>query len=235
MIEGNTSQEIFSGRYLPVRERNIIRVGLKEAASSSSDSVFTLNRGMMDQLSVGVTGTIYPLGKETPVATAVIRKTSHFSSVGVASVLLKKSETYELRLTEANYGNLSALLQFDKQDKLPSGTEKQVRKLLSPYAYISFSDQRADFQLRQSATATGRQVELTDRNNQLVWSAPLTPADTVAAADQLNLIRGIRNALQVKYLRTMPDGGELSQWVTAEILANNGGTALEFTKATSIH
>ncbi len=231
MIEGNTSQEIFSGRYLPVRERNIIRVGLKEAASNSSDSVFTLNRGMMDQLSVGVTGTIYPLGKETPVATAVIRKTSHFSSVGVASVLLKKSETYELRLTEANYGNLSALLQFDKQDKLPSGTEKQVRKLLSPYAYISFSDQRADFQLRQSATATGRQVELTDRNNQLVWSAPLTPADTVAAADQLILIRGIRNALQVKYLRTMPDGGELSQWVTAEILANNGGrTALEFTE-----
>jgi len=228
MIEGNTQQEIFSGRYLPVRERNIIRVGVKEATSSASDSVFTLNRGLMDQLALGVTGTIYPLGKETPVATAVIRKISHFNSVGVASVLLKKSETYELRLTEASYGNLSALLQFDKQDKLPAGTEKQVRKLLAPYTYISFSEQAADFQLRQSTTAAGRQVELMDRNNRLIWSAPLTTADTVVTADQPPLIRGIRNALQVKYLRTLADGGELAQWVKAEILAGDnksGGTS----------
>ena len=219
MIEGNTHQEIFSGRFLPVRERTIIRVGLKEAAATSSDSVFTLNRGLMDQLAVGVTGTIYPLGKETPVATAVIRKTSPFSSVGVASALLKKSETYELRLSEASYGNLSALLQFDRQDKLATVTEKQVRKILSPYTYISFSEQPADFQLRQATTAAGRQLELMDRNNQLVWSAPLTTSDTVATADQSQLIRSIRNALQVKYLRTMPDGGELAQWVSAEILA----------------
>jgi metacaspase-1 len=219
MIEGNTSQVIFSGRYLPVQDRMVIRVGTKEATSTVSDSIFTLNRGMMDQLAVGVTGTIYPLGKATPVGTAIIRKTSPFSSVGVASVLLKKAETYELRVAEANYGNLSALLQFDRQDKWPAGAEKQVRKLLSPYGYISFSEQPGDFQLRQSATTAGRQLDLMDRNNQLIWSAPLTTADTVASADQLQLIRGIRNALQVKYLRTMPDGGELAQWVSAEILA----------------
>lgn len=89
MIEGNTSQVIFSGRYLPVQDRMIIRVGTKETTATVSDSIFTLNRGMMDQLAVGVTGTIFPLGKTTPVGTAVIRKTSPFSSVGVASVLLK--------------------------------------------------------------------------------------------------------------------------------------------------
>lgn len=90
---------------------------------------------------------------------------------------------------------------------------------MSPYRYISFSEQPGDFQLRQSATTAGRQLELMDRNNQLIWSASLTTADTVAAADQPQLIRGIRNALQVKYLRTLPDGGELAQLVKAEILS----------------
>lgn len=218
MIEGNTSQEIFSGRYLPGRERNIIRVGLKETSPATSDTIFTLKQGIMDQLAVGVTGSVYLIGKETPVATAIIRKTSHFSSIGVASVPLKKSELYELKIAEANYGQLSALLQFDRNGKWPSGLEKQVRHLLSPYKYISFSEQQADFRFRHTESPTGHQVELMDRNNGIVWSAPLITTDTVSAAAQQQLIRGIRNALRVKYLRTMPDGGDLAQWVSAEIL-----------------
>jgi len=218
MIEGNTSQEIFSGRYRPVQDRMIIRVGLKETPSASSDSIFTLKRGLMDQLADGVTGTIYLLGTETAVATAVIRKVTHFNSIGVASVLLKRSSSYELRVNEANYGALSARLQFDKQSKLNAGVEKQIRQVLLPYSFISLSEQPGDFQFRPSATTGEKQVELMDRNNQVVWSASLTDGDTLAAPDQQRLIRGIRNSLQVKYLRTMPDGGELTQWVTAEVI-----------------
>lgn len=227
MIEGNTNQEIFSGRYLPEQERLIIRVGLK-ATPAAADSLFTLNRGSMDQLSEGVTGTVYLLGTDTVVATAVIRKATHFNSVGVASVLLKKGIAYELRLTEANHGALSALLQFDKQTKLPATVEQQVRQRLSPYRFIKLSEQPGDFQFRQSAAADKKQMELMDRNNQVVWSASLTDGDTLAAPDQQRLIRGIRNALQVKYLRTMPDGGELAQWVKAEIVpGDNSNTNSE--------
>lgn len=218
MIEGNTNQEIFSGRYLPVQERMIIRVGLKATPAASADSLFTLNRGRMDQLTEGVSGTIYLLGTDTSVATAVIQKSTHFNSVGVASALLKKANAYELRLTEASHGSLSALLQFDRQTKLPANLEKQVRKTLLPYRFVTFSEQPGDFQLRQSAEAGVKQMELMDRNNQLVWSAYLTDGDTLATPDRQRLIRGIRNSLQVKYLRTMPDGGELAQWVKAEIV-----------------
>lgn len=218
MIEGNTSQEIFSGRYRPVQERMIIRVGLKATPAASADSLFTLNRGRMDQINEGVTGTIYLLGTDTAVATAVIQKTTHFNSVGVASALLKKTNAYELRLNEASHGTLSALLQFDKQTKWTANAEKQIRNTLLPYRFVTFSEQPGDFQFRQSADAGAKQMELMDRNNQLIWTASLTDADTLAAPDQQRLIRGIRNALQVKYLRTMPDGGELTQWVKAVIV-----------------
>jgi hypothetical protein len=217
MIEGNTRQEIFSGRYLPEQDRMIIRVGLK-ASPAAADSLFTLNRGMMDQLSEGLTGTVYLLGTDSVVATAVIRKATYFNSVGVASVMLKKGTAYELRLTEANHGALSALLQFDRQTKLPANLEKQVRQRLLPYRFITLSDQPGDFQFRQSATTDKKQMELMDRNNQVVWTASLTEGDTLAAPDQQRLIRDIRNALQVKYLRTMPDGGDLAEWVKAEIV-----------------
>lgn len=218
MIEGNTSQEIFSGRYRPEQERMIIRVGLKATTAAAADSLFTLNRGRMDQLNEGVTGTIYLMGTDTAVATAVIRKTTHFNSVGVASAMLKKGASYEFRMTEANYGALSALLQFDRQTKWTANAEKQIRNSLLPYRFVTFSEQPGDFQFRQSLSDGVKQMELMDRNNQLVWTAPFTAADTLAAPDQQRLIRGIRNALQVKYLRTMPDGGELAQWVKAVIV-----------------
>ncbi len=218
MIEGNTHQEIFSGRYLPVQERMIIRVGLKSNPAAATDSLFTLNRGRMDQLTEGATGTIYLLGTDTAVATAMIQKSTHFNSVGVASAMLKKANAYELRLTEANHGILTALLQFDKQSKLPAIVEKQIRNTLLPYRFVTLSEQPGDFQFRQSLNYGAKQLELMDRNNQLVWTASLTAADTLAAPDQQRLIRGIRNALQVKYLRTMPDGGDLAQWVKAVIV-----------------
>ncbi len=218
MIEGNTSQVIFSGKYTPKVERNIIRVGLKEGPRTGEDSVFTLNRGMLDHIYPGASGKIYLLGKNELVALARISKAEHFNSIGVADGLLKRGETYELRFAEENYGSLSARIRFDKQDRMPSGIEKQVRQVLSPYKFITFNDQNADFQFGKMETANERKIYLTDRNDQVIWSAPLLQADSIQETDRKNLFTGIQRALRVKYLRTLPDGGELEKWVRASII-----------------
>lgn len=52
----------------------------------------------------------------------------------------------------------------------------------------------------------------------MIWDAPLSTTGALQAADQQNLIAGIQQALRVKYLRTMPDGGELEKSVKASII-----------------
>jgi hypothetical protein len=218
MVEGNTSQVIFSGNYKPKVEQNFIRVGLKEGPRSGEDSVFTLGRGMLDRIYAGATGKIYLPGKTEPVAEARIVKAENFNSVGVAAGLLKRGETYELRFSEENYGNLSAQLRFDRQDQIPAGIEKQLRQALAPYKFIAFNEQNGDFRFGKMETANGPQIYLSDRNNKMIWDAPLSTTGALQAADQQNLIAGIQQALRVKYLRTMPDGGELEKSVKASII-----------------
>lgn len=218
MVEGNTSQVIFSGNYKPKLEQNFIRVGLKEGPRTREDSVFTLGKGMLDRIYPGATGKIYFPGKTEPVAEARIVKAENFNSVGVAAGLLKRGETYELRFSEENYGNLSAQLRFDKQEQIPAGIEKQVRQALASYKFIAFNEQHADFRFGKMETADGQKIYLSDRNNKMIWDAPLLKAGLLQSADQQNLIAGIENALRVKYLRTMEDGGELEKWVKASII-----------------
>ena len=217
LIEGNTSQLLFSGKYLPKEERNFIRVGLKEGPRTGEDSIFIFNKGMMDNISEGATGRLYLAGKNEPVADALIRKAEHFTSIGIASRLLKRSESYELRFSEENYGSLSALFKFSKQGSTPALLEKQIKDFLLPYKFIRF-DNNADFQFGVAESAEGKKISLVDRNNNLVWSAQLSQIDTLAAGDRNSLIAGIKNSLRIKYLRTIPDGGELTKWVSAEII-----------------
>jgi hypothetical protein len=218
IVEGNANQVIFSGKYTAKEERTFIRVGIK-TEKLAEDSVFTIEKGMMDNVVAGSTGKIYKAGSKTPYANAIIKKVENFRSICVANKLLKRSELYELKQDEENYGNLKAGVKLKFEEPLPKSTllENQFKQLLEPYRFLTISD-NADFQLAVKEDAGNKKALLTDRNNKLLWSGNIDNTDSLTAEDKKLVIANIKKALRVKYLRTMPDGGDLAPFISAEII-----------------
>ena len=218
MIEGNINQLIFSGKYTAKEDKTFIRVGYK-GGTGPEDSIFTVDKGLMDNMAIGTVCKIYKAGSTVIYANAIIKKVENFKSIGVADKKLKKSDLYELKQEEENYGSLMAALKlkFDGPPVSVSALEKQIREFIKPYKFLSIND-KADFQLEVKNGDAGKRASLVDRNNKELWSADLLNNDSLSAEDKKQFIAGIKKALRVKYLRTMPDGGDLAQYVSAEII-----------------
>lgn len=218
MIEGNINQLIFSGKYTAKENKTFIRVGYKGGAETE-DSIFTVDKGLMDNMAIGTVCKIYKAGSTVIYANAIIKKVENFKSIGVADKKLKRSDLYELKQEEESYGSLVAALKL-KFDGPTTGTpvlEKQIREFIKPYKFLSIND-KADFQLEVKNGDAGKTASLVDRNNKELWSADLLNNDSLSAEDKKQFITGIKKALRVKYLRTMPNGGDLAQYISAAII-----------------
>ena len=229
MIEGNKQQLIFSGQYQAKENKVYVRVGYKES-TGTEDSVFTVDKGLLDNIAKGTRCKIYKAESKEVYTYAVIKRVENFRSYGIAEKSLKKDELYEVQMDEESYGNLEAglKLSFTEADAKSKLLEKQVKQLIKPYSFLKISD-KPDFQLEVKNSKDGKIAALTDRNNKTVWSASLLNRDSLSDEEKKQLILDIKKALRIKYLRTMPDGGELAQYVTAEIIP-----AKEYNKAAGI-
>jgi len=222
MIEGNVQQVIFSGKYKTREDKVYIRVGLP-GRPGTRDSVFTVEKGLMDNIANGATCKIYKAESGEVYANALIKRAENFKSYGIAEKELNKNELYEVKIEAENYGNLEAALKlsFPETDPAAKKLEKQVRQFIKPYGFLKISAQ-ADFQLEVKKQGEGNQALLTDRNNKPIWSSGVLGKDSLSAEQQQQFIAGIKKELRIKYLRTMPDGGELAKYVTAEIVPAKG-------------
>jgi hypothetical protein len=217
MIEGNVNQVIFSGKYTAKEDKTFIRVGYK-GSTGPQDSVFTVDKGLMDNMAVGTSCKIYKAGSNELVATAVIQKVENFKSIGVADKSLDKKESYVMKQDEENYGSLVAALKLKLDGPAASSAalSRQVKNFIKPYKFLSIAE-NADFQLEVKDTAGGKLATLVNRNNKLLWTATIAKDDSLSAQDEKAFITSIKKELKVKYLRTMPDGGDLSQYIEATI------------------
>lgn len=213
MIEGNPDQVIFSGTYKPKDEKIYVRVGVKNFSDGKEDSLFTVERGLMDNVTEGTVCKIYK-GNEF-ISEAIIRKAENFKSFGIADKKLNKSELYEIRFEEQSLGNFLAGLKIDNNinDQQSILVGKQVAALVQPYKFITITD-KADylFEIKNHIAL------LKDRNDRIVWSKELATGDTLLDTDKKQIISDIKRAMRVKYLRTMPDGGSLSGMVKVTII-----------------
>ena len=218
MIEGNGHQIIFSGKYKSKEDKVYVRVGYKGSAGTE-DSIFTVDKGMMDNITNGNTCKIYIAGSKDVYANAVIKRVENFRSYGVAEKKLNKNELYEIKMEEENYGNLQAAVKFNFMEAGSPAKilEKQVKQFIKPYTFLTISD-KADFQLEIKNGAEGKKILLTDRNNKPIWSASLVSKDSLSDDEKKQFISDIKKELRIKYLRTMPDGGELLPCISAEII-----------------
>jgi len=229
MIEGHGQQIIFNGKYRSREDKIYLRVGYKESVGAE-DSVFSIEKGMLDNIVTGTRCKIYKAGSAELYTNAVIKRVDNFKSYGAAEKKLNKTELYEIKMDEENYGNLEAAvkLSFIETDAAAKALEKQVKQFMKPYSFLKISD-KADFQLEVKKEGEGNLAMLTNRNNKQIWSASLPGKDSLSEEQKKQFIADIKKELRIKYLRTLPDGGELAQYVSAEIVP-----AKEYNKAAGI-
>jgi hypothetical protein len=229
MMEGSGQQIIFNGKYKPREDKIYLRVGYKESVGTE-DSVFTIEKGLLDNIAKGTRCKIYKAGRNEIYAYGSIKRVDNFRSYGTAEKKLTRTELYEIKMDEENYGNLEAAvkLSFTETDAAAKLLEKQLKQFMKPYSFLKISD-KADFQLEVKKDGEGKQATLTDRNNKIIWSGGILNKDSLSDEQKKQFITDIKKQLRIKYLRTMPDGGELAQYVSAEIIP-----AKEYNKAAGI-
>jgi hypothetical protein len=223
MIEGKANQKIFSGQYLPAQDRIMLKQGVRDL-DFRGDSVFTIDKGVLENIRVGTVCKIYIAGSKVFFADAIIRKTGSFASIGVSSKPLNKAEAYEVKIDAVNYGAFTASLLIKARDiKNPKSKllEKQVQHILQPYQFLSL-DKDADMMIDLAPAADGSvSMRLVDINDSVQWAKQVAAADTLSENDARELLGSIKNRIRVNYLRSLPDGGDLSAKASVKIYSRD--------------
>lgn len=214
MIEGNTRQVVFSGHY------NNEESGYATVRQVIGEKGFSIEKGLLSNIAVGTTLTIYKAGSTEPYAEGKIEKVNYFHSLGVADKPLNKNIAWRVKLDAVNYGEFSAALVFQSESK---GKEievlqNQVRSHIRPYRYLTVSP-NGDLMLDMKTDANGRiNMALLEKNDSTRWSAELNAGDTLSTQAMEGLMSQIKNAIRVKYLRSLDDGGDLAKGVEVKIV-----------------
>lgn len=216
LVEGNTSQIVFSGRYTPKKETIYLSVA---DVHPTSDSVFKIDKGMMDGIGEGTTIKIFSAGNNF-VADGMIQRAEHFVAYGTARKPLQKGMAYEARPEAINYGPFTASLKINRDEKNQKGLpiEQQLRQVIKQSSFISIGN-HADLMIDLIADGTDIQkLRLIDMTDSVRWSKTLLQADSLQTGDVKELMSAIKMVMRSKYLRTLPDGGALSKFIKAQII-----------------
>jgi hypothetical protein len=214
MIEGNTSQVVFSGLY------NKEEAGYATVRQVIGEKGFSIEKGLLSNIAVGTTLTIYKAGSTEPYAEGKIEKVNYFQSLGVADKPLSKSVAWRVKLDAINYGEFSAALVFQTPSKTQATDvlQNQVRNNIKPYRYLTISP-NADLVLDMVPTSTGSiNLSLLEKNDSTRWSTVINAGDTLSSHDMEALLSQVKNAIRVKYLRSLDDGGDLAKGVEVKIV-----------------
>ncbi|MBL7743086.1 MAG: caspase family protein [Chitinophagaceae bacterium] len=208
MIEGNTRQQIFSGLY------NKEEPGFTTIRQVIGQAGFSIDKGLLNNIAQGSVLTIFKAGSSEPYTEGTIEKVNYFQSLGTSKLPLKKDEAYRVKLEAVNYGDFSAAVALSAKEmgnKQVVALQNQVRNFIKPYRYLSISD-NADMVLDIAVQPGGQfNLSLLEKNDSVRWSKQLSAGDTLSKEDGEQFLSKIRNAIRVKYLRSLPDGGELAK------------------------
>jgi hypothetical protein len=113
---------------------------------------------------------------------------------------------------------ISIKIKTDKINDHTSLLENQVKSFFKPFKFLSLSD-NADMMIDLSkSTDQGIAVNLVDVSDSTRWQRLISVGDSLHADDARDLLNAIKNSMRVKYLRTMADGGDLSKFLTVQIV-----------------
>ncbi|MBI1782250.1 MAG: caspase family protein, partial [Sphingobacteriales bacterium] len=216
MIEGNLTQQIFEGKFNKPSDDIVLTIA-KTDKQAKEDSVFVINKGALDNISKGSTCKIFVAGSKEPIAEGTIVTVGSFQSAGVTKKLLKKEVAYRAVMDQISFGDFSTSVAVNEKGTNSHQLKSQVASLFQPYQFISLKN-NADLMLNINEQNAKVRMELFDRGDSTRWVKELSASDTLSAADKEELIASIKNSTRVKYLRSLPDGGDLSKNLIAQLI-----------------
>ncbi|HEX6333803.1 MAG TPA: caspase family protein [Flavisolibacter sp.] len=221
MVEGNTSQLVFQGKFqsgnasipLTTTDHRLL-----------ADTIFKIPKGLTDGVAPGTTLDIFDASGKT-VAEGVIRRADYFAAFGAASQLLQRGESYHAVPRELSWGTfgVSVALVYDAKDREAAAVKDEVVRSLQAFPFI-FTGSTGELLLRINRTETGWHLALEDAvagRWQSAWNT------SPAANDMKPLLKSIASYMRVKFLRTLPDGGQLARNVRVEIIPGSSGVATD--------
>lgn len=221
VIEGNIQQEVL-GRQFKKPQDNILLTVSKVDKRVKEDSVFIINKGALDNITKGSTCKIYAAGKKEVITEGVIVTVGTFQSAGVAKKLLNKTEAYRAEMDNVSFGEFSTSLSISDSIASNSLLKKQVTNMFKPYQFISISPTaNAEMILKMKEQNGNIHVELFDRGDSTRWAKDIAATDTLNGKETDDLVKSIKNSIRIKYLRSLPDGGELNKDIVVELSTDN--------------
>ena len=231
MMEGNGQQIIFSGAYAGSSSATYATV-ITPSPGEKSSKIISIDRGQLDNMAEGIACKIYKAGEKELYTKAVIKKVESFRSLLEVEKEMDNTTLYEVVADETNYGSIKPTIKIVTEGTIQQtkAAKRQIENYFTQFNTADFSDV-ADFQLLIKSSSGKDEVNLTDRNNKLIWTTNFEKRDTLNAQEIDKLKKSIRQEARIKYLRTLPDGGSLSQLVKVSVVKEGGeeaATGLEF-------
>lgn len=225
MIEGDIDLEVFGGNYQP--KATIISVDQKfnNASNKFNDTTFQINLGELNSIYKGTVLKIYEVGSSQEFCSAEVISVSSFQSICKAAKHLKKNTAYEAKIDASNAGDFAASLFItnnEKNSSLAKSIENRFNQFIQPYKYLSINN-NPDYTLDISKSNDGNfTVSLLEKGDSVRYTKKVK--DSLTTEDCKYFLDGIKRSMRVKYLRNLPDGGNLAKDVTIEIIPKNAST-----------
>lgn len=219
MIEGDVELEVFGGNYIP--KPNIIAVNQKfnNASNKFNDTTFVISVGELNSIYKGTKIKVHELGKKEVYADAEVVSVSAFQSICKSKKPLQKSVAYEAKIEEANAGEFFATLYFNDSsgnNSLAKSSQQTFLQFIKPLQYLSLSD-NPDFTINVTANNDGSvNMTLVGKGSDIAYTKTLK--DKLTEEDCKYFLNAIKRSMRVKYLRNMPDGGNLAKDVTIKLV-----------------
>jgi metacaspase-1 len=212
IMEGNGAVEIFSSRFTKPEE--IISI---TQPNWVNDTTFYFNKGYLDDIGAGSTFTLSLQGKTEIIAGGKVARSEAFQSFGVVKKGLDKRKGYRLKLDAVNYGNFSASVFINTRNSKTARVkllETQLKDSVKAYPFLSVGN-NADFMID---IAGGDTVTLVDKTDSTRWQKKLNNDELLSAADMQTVLRKIKTAMRINYIRNIKDGGSLAKGVDVKII-----------------
>ncbi len=215
MMEGNGKQQLFSGNYTAGIDKVLIDRWI-------SDTSFTFKMGSLHQLASGAELAIIDDAANVQVGKAVASTVSVVESVGTVRAPLDKSKTYIIKILSMPAAPYTITVGYDKAS-LPKGWQPMLEKGFANMRFVS-QGENADAWISYIAD-TG--LAIITRNNGIAYLDGSTKNGKLTAEDITQLSQPLQDIAKANYMRSLPDGGPLSDMVVWEVTAKDGRKATE--------
>jgi len=215
MIEGDISQEVFSGKFIQHEENFKIE-------KFSNDSTFFINAGILDNINNSNSFKIFTTDN-TFIAEGTVKQTGTFQSLCISNKPLNKAEAYMVKIDGVSYGSFSgsvfvkAIMEKDKNSKAAL-LKNQIENYIKQYPFLTVSE-NADMMLDITKQTDGNYlISLVEKGDSIHYSKTIAAKDTVSADDWKYFMDGMKRTVRIKYFRNMTDGGTYANDVALEVI-----------------